>query len=74
MFRPIYRPSSGVIYKNNILKKLLTFNGSVDLIIPTLYYAPCANCFVSILNIIIRLGNIYFFNILYLQITPEDGL
>jgi hypothetical protein len=31
MFRPIYRPSSGVIFKYNILKKLLTFNGSVDL-------------------------------------------
>jgi hypothetical protein len=59
MYRPIYRPSSGAIYKYNILKKLLTFNGSVDLIILTLYYTQCANCFVSILKIIIRLGNIY---------------
>jgi hypothetical protein len=44
MFRPIYRPSSGVIYKYDILKKLLTSNGFVDLIIFTLYYALCANC------------------------------
>jgi hypothetical protein len=44
MFRPIYRPSSGVIYKYDLLKKLLTFNESVDLIIFTLYYALYANC------------------------------
>jgi hypothetical protein len=31
MFRLIHKPSSGVIYKYNILEKLLTFNGSVDL-------------------------------------------
>jgi hypothetical protein len=44
MFRPIYMPSSGVIYKYNILKSYWLQRIRWFKVIITIYYAQCANC------------------------------
>jgi hypothetical protein len=44
MFRPIYRPASGVIYKYNILKSYWLQRIRWFKVIITIYYAQSANC------------------------------